>query len=225
MASRWSGPNAGNAATRRPVIPAELDDLELDGFEDDDGFRERAITGFAVAADAERVELLRCTVSTMRWTGARLRRLHLTDVRLVDCDLAQVVLEEASFDRVELVRCRLTDADLGGARLVDVRFTECQLDGAALRLAEGARVEIDQSTAPGLDLYRARLAGARLTDTDLSGADLSGADLARAQLHGSRLTDVKGASALRGASIDAEQVIDAGLAVLADLGVNVTERP
>lgn len=220
---RWRGPDDGAAATRRPVIPAHLDDLDLDGFEDDDGFRDRSIIGSAVAADAERVDLARCTVSTMRWTAAVLRRPHLTDVRLVDCDLSQVVLEEAVFDRVELVRCRLTDADLGGARMTDVRFVDCQLDGAALRLVESSRLSIEGSTAPGLDLYRARLPGARVVDTDLSGADLSGADLDRARLHGSRLVDVRGASALRGASIDAEQVVDAGLAVLADLGVTITD--
>ena len=224
MASRWQGPGRGAGAARRPVLHDDLEPLELDGFEDDDGFRDRAITGFAVAADAERVELVRCTVSTMRIIAARLRRLHMTDVRLVDCDLSQAVFEEASFDRVELIRCRLSEADLGGARLVDVRFVECQLDGAAFRLVEAARLEIEHSTAPGLDLYRARVPGARVTDADLTGADLSGADLARARLHGSRLVDVRGATALRGASIDAEQVVDAGLAVLADLGVAVTER-
>lgn len=224
MGARWSGPDDGAAAARRPVIHDDLEPLELDGFEDDDGFRDRAISGSAVAADAERVELVRCTVSTMRMTAAQLRRLHLTDVRLVDCDLSQVVFEEASFDRVELVRCRLSEADLGGARLVDVRFVECQLDGAALRLAEAARLTVEQSTAPGLDLYRARIPGARITDTDLTGTDLSGADLARARLHGSRLVDVRGATALRGAAIDAEQVVDAGLSVLADLDITVTDR-
>lgn len=220
---RWSGPNGGNAAVRPPVIPVDLDPLEVDGFEDDDQLTERTITGFAVATDAERVSLGRCVVDRVRLTGARLRRLDLADVRIVDCDLNQVVLDEAILHRVRFERCRLTEADLGGARLVDVAFVDCQLDGAALRLAQAERLEVRGGSATGLDLYRAKAAGSAWLDTDLSAADLSGADLARARFVGSKLADLRGAAALRGAVIGRDQVVDVGLGLIADTAITVVD--
>jgi len=212
------------AECRAPLVAGELDPLELDGLEDHDGWSEVAVTGSAVAADAEHVSFARSTITGMRLTAARLRRLELTDVVLTDCDLAGAVLEELSLDRVAFVGCRLTEADLGGATLVDVSFNGCQLDGAALRLVRTERLAVHGGTAVGVDLYQAWANGSRWHDVDLTGADLSGAHLERARLQGSTLADVRGAKALAGSVIDHEQVFSAGLALIADAAITVDEH-
>jgi uncharacterized protein YjbI with pentapeptide repeats len=204
-------------------VPPDLDPLELDGLEDHDGWAEVAVSGTAVAVDAEHVSLGRSTVTGVRFTGAHLRRLELTDVLVRDCDFAGTVLEELSLDRVAFVGCRFTEADLGGANLVDVRFTGCQLDEAALRLVRAERLVVDGGSAVGIDLYRAWVNGSRWHDVDLSGADLSGAHLERARLQGSTILDVRGANALAGSFIDHEQVFAVGLALIAEAGIVVDE--
>lgn len=224
-AQRWSGPNGGNRDARAPLVVTDLEDLELDGFEDDDGFSERSITGFAVATDAERVGIARSEVVRMRLTAARMRRFDVSDVWFRDCDLSQAVLDEFVAVRTTFERCRFSAADLGGARLTDVRFHDCDLEGAALRLVVGERVEVRGGRATGVDLYRSRLAGSAWLDTDLTGADLSGADLARARFHGSKLHDLRGASALRGAHIDRDQTVDVGLALIADSEITIDPVP
>ncbi|QXC59859.1 pentapeptide repeat-containing protein [Aquihabitans sp. G128] len=223
-AARWSGPGKGAAACRPPVLPPDLDDLELDGLQDDDGWVERSVRGTAVAADAERVGFGRCAIVGVRFTGARFHRLELTDATLTDCDLAGAVLEESTFVRVALTRCRLDGADLGGATLTDVRFTDCQMEDLGLRLAKAERLVVEGGTATGLDLYRARVPGSTWHDVDLTGADLSGADLARARLHGSTIVDVRGAKALAGTVIDPDQVVPVGLARIGDSGIVVAPR-
>jgi uncharacterized protein YjbI with pentapeptide repeats len=212
-----------NEECRAPVVATKLDPLELDGLEDHDGWSEVAVSGSAIAADAEHVSFARSTITGVRFTGANLRRLELTDVVVANCDLAGAVLEELSLDRVAFANCRLSGADLGGASLVDVRFTDCQLDEVALRLARTQRLAVVGGSAAGIDLYRAEVRGSRWHDTDLSGAELSGAKLARARLQGSTVTDVRGAKALEGTVIDHEQSIAVGLALLADLGITITE--
>lgn len=216
-------PRRANEECRAPIQVVDLDERELDGLEDHDGFSEVAITGYAVAADAEHVNISRSTISSTRFTGANLRRLELTDVVVANSDFAGAVLEELSLDRVSFTNCRFTGADLGGASLVDVRFTDCQLDEVAMRMVRAQRLAVSGGTATSIDLYRAQVPGSRWHDVDLTGADLSGASLARARLHGSVLTDVRGAKALEGAVIDHEQLVAVGLALMADSGITVDD--
>jgi uncharacterized protein YjbI with pentapeptide repeats len=205
------------------VLAFDLEALELDGLEDHDGWSSAAVTGSAVAVEAEHVSFARSTITGVRFTGAHIRRLELTDVVLTNCDLAGAVLEEASFERVAFVGCRLNGADLGGAHLVDVSFTDCQLEELGLRLARTERLLVSGGTATGIDLYRAWVRGSSFFDVDLTGAQLSGAEMARARLHGSTIADVKGASALKGTVIDSNQVIPIGTALLTDAGIKVDD--
>lgn len=207
-----------------PIVPADLEELELDGLQDFDGWSERAVRGSAVAADAEHVTGARCTITGVRFTAASLRKAELTDVVVIDCDLSGAVLEELSLNRVAFTGCRLSGADLGGASLIDVSFTDCQMDEAALRMVRAERLVVTGCAASGLDLYRAAVVGSRWHDTDLTGADLSGARLAGARLHGSTLIDVRGAKALDGAVIDPDQAFVVGMALIADAHIDIDDE-
>jgi uncharacterized protein YjbI with pentapeptide repeats len=212
-----------NQERRPPIVPAALDPLELDGLEDHDGWSEQAITGSAIGADAEHVEIARSTIDRVRFTAAHLRRAELVDVIVTDCDFAGVVFEELVLQRVAFVGCRFDGADLGGATLTDVGFTDCQLEEVGLRMVRAERLVVQGGSAAGIDGYQAWLNGSRWHDVDLTGADLSGAHLERARLHGATLRDVRGARVLTGAVIDHEQVVPVGLSLLADLGVTIDE--
>jgi len=204
-------------------VVTELEEVELDGLEDHDGWSESAIRGYAVAADAEHVNVSRSTISSARFTGANLRKLELTDVAVANSDFAGAVLEELSLNRVSFTNCRFSGADLGGASLVDVRFTDCQLDEVAMRMVRAERLHVSGGTATKIDLYRAEARGSRWHDTDLTGADLSGAHLDRARLQGSTIVDVRGAKALQGTVIDHDQVVAVGLALMADSNITIDE--
>lgn len=221
MATRATRP--ANQECRAPIVPPDLEPLELDGLEDHDGWSERAITGTAIGADAELVEIARSTITGVRFTAAHLRRLELVDVAVTDCDFAGAVLEELRLDRVSFTNCRFEGADLGGATLADVRFTDCQLDELGLRLVRAERLAVTGGSAQRIDLYRAWCNGSRWHDVDLTGAELSGAKLARARLQGSTIVDVRGAKALEGAVIDPEQTVAVGLALIADAGITVDD--
>jgi len=212
-----------NAECRAPILPTDPEPLELDGLDDHDGWTERDITGSAIAADAEHVNIARSTLTNVRFTSASLRKLDLVDVVVTNGDFAGAVLEELTLNRVAFVACRFTGADLGGATLTDVRFTDCQLDESAFRMVRAERLVVTGGSAKQIDLYRAWVNGSRWHDVDLTGADLSGAHLERARLQGSTLLDIKGAKALQGAVIDHEQVVTVGMALIAESGIEVDE--
>jgi hypothetical protein len=79
----------------------------------------------------------------------------------------------------------------------------------------------------GADFYDARLRNAALLDCDLTDVDLSAAHVAGLSLHGSTLNSMRGVSALvdAGLSIDSDQVVPLGVALVAGLGVTVAPRP
>lgn len=215
---------AGRDACRAPLVPRELEPLELDHLEDHDGWSERDVTGVAIAADAEHVTFDGCRITGVRFTGAHLHKAELRDVVITTCDLAGAVLEELTLDRVAFVDCRLVGADLGGANLRDVSFTDCQLDELGLRMARTERLEVRGGTATGLDAHEAWLTASTWEDVDLTGADLSGAQLGRARFGGrTNLADVRGARALSGATIDPALAFAVGQALLADLRIVVED--
>jgi uncharacterized protein YjbI with pentapeptide repeats len=164
-----------------------------------------------------------------RWTGAHLagRRfggLRVRDVEFVRCDLSAAVLEDAVLDRVRFVGCRLTGVVLSGATLTDVQVTDSSADLAVLRMARASFLRVCDTSLRGADLFEATAADSALLRCDLTGTDLERAVLTGTDLHGSVLDDLRGALALRGCRIGADQLVPAGAAVLDALGIRITER-
>lgn len=169
-------------------------------------------------------------VRECRWidadlSGRTFSGLHCRDSSFVHCDLSGAVLDRAALARVTFTGCRLTGVVLSGATLRDVRITDCRADLANLRMARGSFLLVQDSTLRGADLYEFSGTGCSFLDCDLTGADLDRADLTGAHLHGSTLDDVRGVLSLRGARISPDQQIPLGAAMLAALGVQVTDVP
>jgi uncharacterized protein YjbI with pentapeptide repeats len=177
----------------------------------------------SVGAVAAHVEVIETALTGVQLTAGRLSGFRVADSRWEGVDASGLVADGASLVRVELVRCRLSGIDLGGARMTDVRFVECRMDEANLRMLRGERVTFEACDLRGAELIDARLPGASLVDCDLSGADLSGADLSGGRINGSTVDTVKGASSLRGVTIDPLQVLPLGARLLGELGIVVDD--
>ena len=168
------------------------------------------------------LRLLEC-----RWTGADLSgrsfgALRVRDTEFVRCDLSGAVLDDAVLTRVTFTGCRLTGTVFGGAELTDVRISGCTADLAAFRMARASFLLVEDTSLRGADFYEFRAVHTALLDCDLTGAVLEGAQLAGTDLHGSTIADVRGALALRGCRIGADQLVPVGAALLAALDVQVT---
>jgi len=165
-----------------------------------------------------------------RWTGADLSgrsfgALRCRDTEFVHCDLSGAVLDSAVLIRVTFTDCRLTGTVFSGAELTDVRMSGCTADLAAFRMARASFLLGEDTSLRGADFYEFRAAHTALLGCDLTEAILEDAQLAGTDLHGSTIADVRGALALRGCRIGADQLVPAGAAVLAALNVQITERP
>ncbi len=170
------------------------------------------------------------TLQECRWEGADLSGRTLTGLRcrdtaFVHCDLSGAVLDDAGLTRVSFTDCRLTGVVLAGASLIDVHVVDCRGDLANLRMARASHLLVEGTGLQGADLYRFTGTDCALLGCDLTGASFVDAELAGAALHGSTLDEVRGAFALRGTRIGADQQIPLGLALLGGLDIQVTEPP
>lgn len=168
------------------------------------------------------------TLQECRWEGADLSGRNLTGLRcrdtaFVHCDLSGAVLDDAGLTRVSFTDCRLTGIVLAGASLTDVHVVDCRADLADLRMARAAHLLVEGTGLQGADLYRFAAADCAFLGCDLTGASVVDAELAGTALHGSALDGVRGAFALRGTRISADQQIPLGVALLAALDIQVTE--
>lgn len=171
------------------------------------------------------LELRESRLSGVDLSGRTFSGLHVRDTAFVHCDLSGAVLDRAVLERVTFTGCRLTGTVLSGATLRDVRIADCGAELLNLRMAAAKFLLAQDSRMRGADLYEFGGTDVALLGCDLTGADLDRARLDGAHLHGSVLDDVRGALSLRGARIDAHQQIALGAAVLAALGVTVTDAP
>ncbi len=207
-----------------PQVPSS-EELAPEELIDDDEWIGVVATGDYIGQRAENAELSGVAIRSGRWSGVILERLLATDVAFSDCDLAGFVLQaESSLRRVSFTRCRMSGVVFAGLRMHDVSFTDCTLDDANLRMAHLEHVSFEGCALTGADFYAATIAGARVSGCDLQGVSLTKATLADVDLRGSRLEDITGAGALRGATVDVGQVVGLARSLALALEINVVDE-
>lgn len=193
--------------------------------ESGDSWRGVAFTDSTVVPDS----LADLTLRESTWTGADLALRTITGLRCQDvlferCDLSGVRLDGAGLTRVRFVGCRLTGAMLSGTRLADVIIEDSVADLVNFRAAHATYLSIEKTSLREADFYTARLINSALLDSDLTAANVTEVRGAGLELHGSTLDSIRGAQSLTGARIDADQLIPLGLALVAAVQVEVTDR-
>lgn len=210
---------------RAPSLGSELDECDDPTLADDDVVEQRTVTGDVGASEATGVELIGSLFLNARLTGIELPTLVIRDCRFEGCEMSGVLLDGARLTRVEFIDCRLSGAVLSNARLKDVRVERCRTDGAMFRMSTFETCEFSQCDLTGAEFYESTIGQVSFLDGDLHRADFTGARLEDVRLHGSVLTDLRGGASMRGAIIDADQLVPMGLIALDALGVVIGDRP
>ncbi len=146
----------------------------------------------------ERVSMARGVIRTAKWK----------DVRLTECDLANVEISALSAVRVEMIGCRMTGLRLGETswqsllisggdqRYVQFRFSTFQN-------CEFAECDFQEADFHGADLRGCVFRDCRLDNVEMTRAKLSGTDLRGSTVDGMKLE----AADLQGAIVDMAQAL------------------
>jgi len=217
-------PTSAKQVSAEPVAPRVGDELAeptLAELLDDDQWNGATIAHDLSGERLRRLDISECRLVGCRLTGADLEGARLLDVELVDCELSGTSLVDAVLKRVVFRNCRLSGALLTSAKLRDVLIVECRADYLNMRMSVDERVTFERTMLADADFYGARLETCRLFDCDLSSVEFSTATFADTRLHGSDLSSLRGIENVRGVTIDPEQVHDFTLALLAAHNVTI----
>ncbi|HEX5691321.1 MAG TPA: pentapeptide repeat-containing protein [Roseiflexaceae bacterium] len=140
--------------------------------------------------------------------GTQLGALQLHDVRLDSCDLAAATWEKTTFNRAELLGCRMTGWRASESTFMHVAIKGCTAIGAQFWGSKFKQVRFEGCNLRDADFQRADLSGVVFEKCDLSNAKFSDAKLVDADLRGSKIEGVwLGVKELQGAIVDVEQAI------------------
>jgi uncharacterized protein YjbI with pentapeptide repeats len=187
------------------------------GFEIEDALVTADLSGISAAGG----RIARSRLAGARLAGSRLRSLRLIDVAVADADLSNADWTGAQLQRVVFERCRMTGFVGASLQAEHVVLRDCKLDLANLRRATFRRATFEGCVLDDADLAAAtvrdtRFAGCRMRRLGIDDARLAGADF-----RGSDLAPEGDVAALRGAVIDALQLVELGPLLARGLGIEV----
>jgi uncharacterized protein YjbI with pentapeptide repeats len=160
--------------------------VPLSAFGAETSFRERTFSLLDAASHAfDGLEFDTCVFKDCCFTGAALKRWHLTDCRFEDCDLTAARLTASRLRGVTFKNCRAGGVNWAGASaLDDASFEHCVLDHGVFTGAKLPRLSAVDCRIREADFGDADLRGAVFTRSDLRGCRFFGADLSAADLRG-----------------------------------------
>ena len=140
--------------------------------------------------------------------GGQLGSVVWRDVRLVGCDLANLLAHRMTLVRVELIDCRLTGLRASSLDWQDVLVQNGDARYAQLQGGNFRACEFKTSNWQEADLRGADLSGAVFRSCDLTRADLQSAKLNHADFRGSEVEGMLvGVNDLRGTIVDPAQAM------------------
>ncbi|MGA6206055.1 pentapeptide repeat-containing protein [Nocardia testacea] len=138
----------------------------------------------------------------VRITGTDLADAAWMDAEIVEGAWSGVEASGAELRRVEFHNCKLDSVNFRGATLTKVRFVDC-----VLRHVDFGGAKLNEVDFPGSEISALAVRDARLTKVDFRGAEA--------------LRVAEGVTALRGAIVTPDQLLDLAPAFAASVGLLV----
>ena len=207
-----------------PALPPGLTPLGADGLRAEGELYEVELVGLDLPAEPlTQTSLDTARLKGCRFEGAELRRLHCRQVVFETCDFANTRWFDCDLDDVAFLDCRFVGASITGGRLSSVLLRDCLVQLARLSHLGRPHASLERCDLGGALIMESDLREMRFVECTLEGLELVGVDLAGIDLRGNELGGLKGVAGLRGATVDALQLLTLGPALAAHVGLVVAE--
>lgn len=215
------------ASVKAPRLPAfkepattgsgDLTGLETDGraerllFESDD----------AAGVDLEDAVFTECIFRSVSLQGSPMARVTFGDCRIEEVNAPVLESPESGWWNTAVVGGRIGSAELYGSTFRSVKFERAKLGYLNLRRAKIKDVEFRDVHIEELDAGGANLERVTFIDCTIDTLALNGAKLKDVDLRGARLRTLSGITALKGATVSFEQLMDLAPILANELGLRV----
>jgi uncharacterized protein YjbI with pentapeptide repeats len=196
-----------------------FDALDLDESTIEAGdFRRGVLTpGRYELVDWEMCEFGACSMASTTWVKS-----HFTDTAFYECDLANTILDQCGLQRVEFEHARLTGFDPSGSTLQSVAIRDSVAEMSVWRFSKLERAEFRNCRLAGSDWNSATLDRVTFAGCDLTGADFHDARLDDVTFTACDFAGIKGVTGLRGATVDAADLLDLTVVMAGALGIRIS---
>jgi uncharacterized protein YjbI with pentapeptide repeats len=207
-----------------PALPPGLSPLDAEGLRARSEHTDVELVGLDLPAERlTRLSLETARVKGCRLEGAELRGARFARVVFDTCDFANTSWFDCELTDVAFLDCRFTGASLSGGRLSEVVLRACQLRLAKLSHLGRPHALLERCDFRGALLMESDFCDVRFADCDLESVELFNVDLKGNDLRDNELGGLKGVGCLRGATIDALQLLSLAPALAAHVGLTVEE--
>jgi uncharacterized protein YjbI with pentapeptide repeats len=169
----------------------------------------------------EPVEVEGAIWSDARVVAHRLDRPALTDLRLTGCDIAGVTASAFAVRRTEVAHTRLRDCVWSGGIVQDAVFDVCTVERSSLRFSTLQRVSFSGCSLTGCDFYGATFDHVWFEHCDLTGAKFDNCTVKTLRLRSCTLLGVTGATSLKGAELDLDDLPALAPSLAKELGIRL----
>ncbi|GAA5225981.1 pentapeptide repeat-containing protein [Paeniglutamicibacter antarcticus] len=215
------------APVKSPRLPAfkdpaitgsgDLTGLDADGraegllFESDD----------ADGVDLEDAVFTECIFRSVSLQGAPMARVTFGNCKIEQVNAPVLEAPDSGWWNTSVVGGRIGSAELFGSTFRSVKFERAKLGYLNLRRAKIKDVEFRDVHIEELDVGGANLERVSFIDCTIDTLAINGAKLKDVDLRGARLRAFSGISALKGATVSYEQLMDLAPIMANELGLRV----
>ncbi|WNB93814.1 pentapeptide repeat-containing protein [Bacillus sp. NEB1478] len=170
-------------AINKPDLPFHLDILEIDKVMDGSSYEMGKLESTNGTMNAKNVRFSEVHIKGVNFGEGQLPFSTWLDVIFEKCDLSNVKLKGARFNRVEFRECKLVGVDFDEAIMRDVQFIDCPAPYSLFNLTDLGDVRFDdcllkeanfiEATFDNVQFGASAIQEVQFSDTSLRNVDLS----------------------------------------------------
>lgn len=205
-----------------PKLPRTTPERELEPLEDGERFAQALLRGGKWAQLKVRsLTFDACRVHQLDLSGAELPRWTAVDCEFQACNLANLEGEDSSLLRVTLNQCKCSGARIHQATWRDVDLVDCKGDYASFQGLKARQVRLRGCDLRQVEFYECQFDSVIFHECDLSQASFSNCRFELSEFKGCDLTGLRGLANLRGARMNAADLMTIAIPLARELGIGL----
>jgi uncharacterized protein YjbI with pentapeptide repeats len=207
---------------KRPLIPPVLTEMTLDTLKTAANISEARVVGSRLTGvAANSIGFERMVLEDTEISSSRLKKSSFEDVLLSRCLVFGTDFDSSGWRRVRFDQGIASGMALSGSTVRDVCFDRAKLNLANFRDARLIDVSFVDCDLTEADFQSAGMKKVRFLNCVMEGVDFSGCKMSEVDLTSSDIGTIRGVMSLRGAKMDAAQLISLSPAFAVEIGIEV----
>jgi uncharacterized protein YjbI with pentapeptide repeats len=172
-------------------------------------------------AELKGVKIDGCSLSKIQAAGSDWREADIWQSVFEKCDFSGSRWRGSQIQISKMVGCRWSGTDASSCHWSDIAFEDCLMNDISFADGTIKSILFKGCCLSGADLSGASLESVVFEDCCLKGIRVHACRMSNVDFTGSELSDIQGATGLRGATLSASQILENSMGLAASLGIKL----